>query len=149
MNSINRISINVLFLMLGFSLLSLGWSEKATIPGEISTPYPTLTCLAVEWLIKGDDNENGKVEVSYRVAGDEKWLPAMPLVRIPEGSTGNRTRPTYTWKNKHSGSIFNLKPDTGYEIRLSLSDPDGGKATEIVKVRTRPVPGEAKNSRII
>ncbi len=141
--------MHVLILILGFSLLSPSRSENATIPGDISTPYPTITCLAVEWLIAGDDNENGKVEVSYRVAGDEKWLPAMPLVRVPEGSTGNRTRPTYTWKNKHSGSIFNLKPDTEYEIRLSLSDPDGGKATEIVKAKTRPVPEEAPDSRII
>jgi len=149
MNSISRLSVHVLFLILGLSLLSSSRFENATIPGDISTPYPTLICLAVEWLIEGDVNENGKVEVSYRVAGNEKWLPAMPLVRVPAGSTGNRTRPTYTWKNKHSGSIFNLKPDTEYEIRLSLSDPDGGKATEIVKTRTRPVPTEASNSRII
>ena len=149
MYSRNRISMNVLLLVLGSILLSLGRSENATIPGEISTPYPTLTCLAVEWLIEGDDNQNGEVKVSYKVAGDDKWLPAMPLVRVPAESTGNRTRPTYTWKNKHSGSIFNLKPDTEYEIRLSLSDPDGGEATEIVKAQTRPVPSEARDSRII
>jgi hypothetical protein len=148
MYTINQISTLVVFLTMGYSMLS-GQSEHATLPGKISTPYPTLTCLAVEWLIKGDDNENGRVEVSYRVAGDEKWMPAFPLVRVPEGSTGDRTRPSYTWENKHSGSIFNLMPDTEYEIRLSLSDPDGGKATEIVKARTRPVPAEATDSRII
>lgn len=78
MNSLSRISIHALFLILGFTLLSSGRSENATIPGDISTPYPTLTCLAVEWLIEGDDNENGKVEVSFRVTGDDRWLPAMP-----------------------------------------------------------------------
>ncbi len=149
MHPINRASLNVIWLVLGILLLSLGRTDDATIPGEISTPYPTLTCLAVEWLIAGDDNENGKVKVDYRIAGEENWLPAMPLVRVPAGSTGDRTRPSYYWQNKHSGSIFNLKPDTEYEIRLSLSDPDGGNATEIVKAHTRPVPGEASDARII
>lgn len=146
---LNRKPINALCLMLVISYPSFARSDNATTPGEISTPYPTLTCLAVEWLIEGDDNKDGKVNVFYRVTGDENWLPAMPLVRVPAGSTGNRTRPTYTWKNKHSGSIFHLRPDTEYEICLSLNDPDGGKATEIVKARTRPVPEEARDSRVI
>ena len=149
MKFIQQMTVMVLFLMFGCNLTLPGQSDPATIPGKISTPYPTLTCLAVEWLIAGDDNENGKVEVSYRVAGDENWLPALPLVRVPAGSTGEHTRPTYTWENKHSGSIFNLRPDTEYEIRLSLADPDGGVATEIVKARTRPVPAEAPDGRII
>lgn len=149
MKSTNRIPLRVILLALVFSLLASSRIENATIPGDISTPYPTLTCLAVEWLIDGDDNENGRVDVSYRVAGEDKWFPAMPLVRVPEGSTGKRTRPTYTWENKHSGSIFNLEPDTEYEIRLSLNDPDGGKATEIVSARTRAVPGESPDAQII
>jgi hypothetical protein len=144
-----RIAARFMILLLGISQLSIDRIDDATHPGEIRSPYPTLTCLAVEWLIEGDDNENGKVSVSYRIAGDHKWLPAMPLVRVPAGSTRNRTRPTYTWENKHSGSIFNLRPDTEYEIRLSLSDPDGGKAMETVSARTRPVPAEAADSRII
>jgi hypothetical protein len=35
--------------------------------------------------------------------------------------------------------IFDLKPDTEYEIHLSLKDPDGGAAEKTVKARTRPV----------
>lgn len=138
-----------MFLTAGVLLLSFGYPENATFPGTISTPYPTITCLAVEWLIEGDANENGKVEVSYRKAGEQEWNTAMPLVRIPAGTTGSRTRPTYTWQNKHSGSIFDLQADTEYEIRLSLKDPDGGEALEIVKERTRPVPSEAENARTI
>ena len=124
-------------------------AENATIPGAISTPYPTLTCLAVEWLIRGDDNQNGKVEVSYRAVGESEWKQAMPLVRVPAGNTGSHTRPTFYWMNKHSGSIFDLRPDTGYEIRLSLSDPDGGRAVETVTARTRPVPRAAADARVI
>ncbi len=149
MNCLTRICSNTLVLLLALSLSSFAQTENATYPGDISTPYPTISCLAVEWLIRGDDNLNGIVEVSYRPSGEKNWLTAMPLVRIPAGSTGSRTTPSYTWNNKFSGSIFNLIPDTEYEIRLDLSDPDGGKASELVKVRTRPVPGEASASRII
>ena len=124
-------------------------AENATTPGAISTPYPTLTCLAVEWLIEGDDDEDGRVDVSYRAAGAGKWKQAMPLVRVPAGNTGKRTYPTFYWMNKHSGSIFDLRPDTEYEIRLSLKDPDGGSAVETVKIRTRPVPGAAAEARVI
>ena len=127
----------------------LALAKNSTTPGTISTPYPTITCLAVEWLIEGDDDEDGKVEVSFRATGETQWRQAMPLVRIPAGNTGSKTRPTYHWMNKHSGSIFDLKPDTEYEIRLSLKDPDGGKAVETVTVRTRPVPKEAEDSRVI
>lgn len=130
--------------------------EKATYPGEISTPYPTIHCLAIEWFIQGDDNLNGLVEVSYRKLDKEKqglgeasWIAAMPLIRVPKGSTGKHTRPTYTWENKHSGSIFNLEPDTEYEIRLSLIDPDGGNTTERITAHTRPIPREAENARTI
>lgn len=137
-----------LLLLLSFHI-SFQKSQNETLPGEINTPYPTLNCLAVEWLIEGDDNQNSEVKVFYKKADDKNWLKAMPLVRIPEGNSGDRTRPTYYWKNKHSGSIFNLSPDTDYEIRLELNDPDGGNETRIVKARTRMVPKEAVNARTI
>jgi len=114
-------------------------AENATTPGEITTPYPTVTNLAAEWHIQGDDNLNGVVQVRFREAGAEKWRAAMPLRRVPAGASRG-TSPIFRWKNKHSGSIFDLKPNTEYEIELKLKDPDGGEAEKTVKVRTRPVP---------
>jgi hypothetical protein len=125
------------------------WAQKATTPGAISTPYPTITCLAVEWLITGDDDEDATVAVAYRAKGETAWREGFPLVRVPAGSTLKRSSPTYTWPNKFSGSIFDLMPDTEYEIRLSLRDPDGGKAEETVSARTRPVPREVEGARVI
>ncbi len=34
--------------------------------GELVTDPPTLINLGFEWLIKGDDNRDAKVEVAYR-----------------------------------------------------------------------------------
>ena len=48
----------------------------------------------------------------------------------------------YTAPNMFSGSIFDLEPDTTYDVRLVLSDPDGvkGDAQKIVTARTRREP---------
>jgi hypothetical protein len=121
---------------------------NATVPGDITTPYPTIVNLAVEWKIAGDDNLNGVVEVEYRRAGDSAWRRAMPLRRIPAGESRG-TRPIFKWENKHSGSIFDLQPDTEYEIRLKLTDPDGGSTERTIRARTRPVPRAARRSRTV
>jgi len=126
-------------------------AEDATIPGEIATPYPTLVNLSIEWKIRGDDNLNGVVEVWYRQAGASEWKQAMPLRRIPAGEWAPRTEPhrrRFSWENRHSGSIFDLRPDTEYEIRLKLTDPDGGSAERTIRARTRPVPRQAPDARI-
>jgi hypothetical protein len=121
-------------------------AQNSTIPGEISTPYPTVINLAVDWKIQGDDNLNGVVTVKYRRAGETAWRAAMPLRRVPAGSS-RTTRPVFKWENRHSGSIFDLRPDTEYEISLSLSDPDGGAAEKVVRARTRPVPRDPARAR--
>ena len=69
----------------------------------------------------------------------------MPLRRIPAGLSKD-TSPIFSWKNKHSGSLFYLQPDTQYEIHLSLEDPDGGSAEKTVLARTRAIPRAAPDS---
>jgi hypothetical protein len=39
-----------------------------------------------------------------------------------------------------AGSIFELKPDSTYEVRLRIEDPDGGLTTRMAMVRTRALP---------
>ena len=127
---------------------SAGRADNAATPGEVTTPYPTITNLAVEWVIAGDDNLNCVVNLDYRMAGAEKWLKGMPLIRVPSDDTGQFTHPTFRWDNKLSGSILDLRPNTEYEIRLQLSDPDGGKGEKIVRARTRPVPRPAVDAPV-
>lgn len=125
-------------------------AQNATVPGDVSSPHPTLENLAVVWEISGDDNLNGVVAVRYREAGANDWRTGLPLFRIPAGSnsTGSFGTGNGQWSNKHSGSIFDLKPDTLYEIELTLSDPDGGGTTKTLSARTRPVPQPAADSAI-
>jgi len=119
-------------------------AQDSTAAGAIVTPYPTLVNLAVEWQIQGDDNLNGIVNVKFREKNKTKWELGMPLRRVPAGANIG-----FKWGNKHSGSIFNLKPGTQYQIQLSLVDPDGGSVEKLVEARTRPVPRVGNNATII
>jgi len=118
-----------------------------TTPGEITTPYPTINNLAVEWQIAGDDDLDATCEVKFRKAGQAAWRDGMPLRRVPAGSS-QKTNPIISWTNRLSGSVFDLDPGTEYEIALKLHDPDGGDATKTVKVHTRPEPLAAKDAVI-
>jgi hypothetical protein len=109
-----------------------------------------MVSLGFEWRIAGDDNRNAAVAVSYRKKGESQWRTALPLFRLQrEAVSGGLPRDGgaehfnhYTAPNMFAGSILNLEPDTEYECRLVLSDPDGvtGKRQRIVSVRTRKEP---------
>ncbi len=114
-------------------------AENGVRPGEFIIEPPTLICLGFEWAIGGDDNRNATVDVSYRRAGDSQWREALPLLRMG----GEKIfRAPYTVPDRFAGSILDLDPDTAYEVRLTMKDPDGvsGQAVQPAKVRTRGEP---------
>ncbi|MEX2231374.1 MAG: right-handed parallel beta-helix repeat-containing protein [Cyclobacteriaceae bacterium] len=125
-------------------IISSATAQRQTIPGEIISPYPTVENLSVEWFITGDDNQNGTVKVKFRKKGNATWQEGMPLRRVPAGENIK-----FKWQNKHSGSIFDVTPDTPYEIKLTLNDPDGGSSEKTVEVRTRPEPIISAGAEII
>ena len=115
------------------------FSQNATTPGAISTPYPTITNIGIEWNIQGDANYNATCTVKFKKSSETTWHDAMALKRVAAGQSQGTT-PIYKWENKFSGSIFNLQPNTKYDVQLSLNDPDGGKEDTTISVATRPVP---------
>ncbi len=107
------------------------------------TEPPTLECAGFEWYIAGDENRNAEVKVSFRKNGNTEWIEALPLLRIGgEKVYGHEQRWVYTTENMFAGSIFNLLPDTYYECRLVLKDPDGveGVNEQKVMIKTKAVP---------
>ncbi len=131
--------------------------QNATTAGEFFVDPPTLVSLGFEWRIAGDDNRNARVDVTFRKRGDAQWRPALPLLRLQrEQVTGGAPRDggphyfTYVAPNMFAGSILNLDPDTEYECRFVLADPDGvhGKSQRIVAVRTRKEPMPAAGGRV-
>src|SRR3954462_9513022 len=121
--------------------------ENRTRPGELVIDPPTLINLGFEWIIEGDDNRSAKAEVSYRKQGDAQWKPGLPLLRL-QGEQIYQGQGVFdvVSPNMFAGSILDLEPDTLYETRFILSDPEGvvgrdGKTfTKILSVRTRGEP---------
>jgi len=117
--------------------------------GELVIDPPTLINLGFEWLIEGDDNRNAKVEAAYRKPGEKAWKAAMPLLRL-SGERIYQSEGVFNVKtpNMFAGSILDLEEDTQYQVRLSLSDPDGGAAVRILTVKTRAEPKPAVGGRV-
>ena len=123
-------------------------ARNATTARDFVVEPATLICLGFEWVIEGDENRNATVTVSYRAAGQTAWKGALPLLRIG----GEKIfRAPYTVPDGFAGSILDLSPDTEYEVRLTMSDPDGvsGQAVQNVKVRTRGEPKAATGGRVL
>ncbi|HWY63868.1 MAG TPA: hypothetical protein VNX61_01555, partial [Rhizomicrobium sp.] len=117
--------------------------------GELVIDPPTLINLGFEWLVEGDDNRNAKVEVSYRRKGDRAWKTAMPLLRLQhERVYQGEGVFNVEMPNMFAGSILDLEENTAYEVKLALSDPDGGGATRMVTVKTRAEPMPAAGGHV-
>jgi hypothetical protein len=139
------------FVLALFSLLwalPLPVANKTTVKEFITEPA-TLVSLGFEWRVDGDDNRNASVAVSYRKKGEPAWKDGLPLLRIGNERI-NENALQYMTPNGFAGSIFELDPDTLYEARFVMSDPDGisGKAETIVSVRTRAEPIPAPGGKV-
>jgi hypothetical protein len=117
--------------------------------GELVIDPPTLINLGFEWVIQGDDNRNAKVDVAYRRKGDREWKAAMPLLRLQhERVYQGEGVFNVEMPNMFAGSILDLEENTAYEVRLTLSDPDGGGAVKMVTVKTRAEPMPAAGGHV-
>lgn len=137
---------------LAFLLLAaaMGAAENSTEAGRFVVEHPTLLNLGFEWAIRGDANRNATVAVRFRAVGEPDWREALPLVRIGgENIYRRREHLDYTVPDGFAGSILNLQPETEYECRFQLTDPDGatGQTAHTVKVKTRGEPRPFQNGR--
>ncbi|MBD3276534.1 MAG: hypothetical protein GF372_14560, partial [Candidatus Marinimicrobia bacterium] len=123
--------------------------ENSAIPGKFIVEPSTLICLGFEWYIDGDDNRNAEVEVKFREKGKSAWQEHIGLLRIGNEPAGIPEW-NYVTENMFAGSIIDLNPDTEYECRLSMTDPDGvyGESEKIVTVRTRAEPKPAAGGEV-
>lgn len=120
-------------------------AENAAKPhGDPQLDAPTLLSLGAWWIVEGDDNKNATVACEYRKAGETGWRKGPPLFRVAKGAHkgfekqhNERTKtvvPDNAWL--FAGSLLLLQPDTEYEWKLTLKDPDGGDAEKFLKART-------------
>src|SRR3984893_17627126 len=116
----------VLVLVFSFNDSAAAENGKKVKPGELVVDHPTLINLGFEWHIEGDDNRNSKVEVWYRKQGETQWKQGLPLLRL-QGELIYQDQGVFdvVSPNMFAGSILDLEPDTAYEARFVMSDPDG------------------------
>lgn len=125
--------IAVLFVALS---ASVSYGQNLLVPGPVTIDGPTLTTIGIKLKIaSGDADRDAKVHVQYR-EGAGPWFQARDLFRVDTANVANITP-----EEQFSGSIFNLKPGTAYEIQLTGDDPDGAVASiPSQMVTTRSVP---------
>ncbi|HYM36576.1 MAG TPA: hypothetical protein VET48_14350, partial [Steroidobacteraceae bacterium] len=122
---------------------------NSTTAGELFVEPPTLISIGYEWKIEGDDNRNASVAVLFREKGANEWRTGLPPLRLQHEAIKNPPFDVVT-PNMFAGSVFDLEPNTEYQVKLQFKDPDGvrGKNERIFSVRTRAEPQPATTGRI-
>lgn len=122
-------------------------APDAASPGELRS-YATIYSIGMEWDLVGDANHNAACTVRYRPRGAAEWKRAMDLLRIDCANQygDNKSDRPY---NMLAGSIMFLSPAAAYEVRLELSDPDGGREVRDTALATRPLPQLSAGGRTL
>jgi hypothetical protein len=120
-------------------------AQDAIQTGAIVVDPPTICCLGFEVpILSGDRNYNAQAHVAYRQQGTTAWRAGLPLLRVRPETTSTEDPPSGYGlpfpAEGFAGSIFGLAPDTAYEVRITITDPDGGGSEQTVTARTRAAP---------
>ena len=94
----------------------------------------TYESIGVVWEVTGDTNLNSSMLLEFRPTGTSTWQQGAPAVRSYPSLVVNGEA---LGLNRWGASAMFLEPDTTYEIRLTLSDPDGGGAMQTTSAATR------------
>jgi hypothetical protein len=127
-------------------------SQNASQPdtGPVLEP-PTLRCLGVYWIIRGDDNKNARVELHYRPVGAPAWRRGLDLFRVEKGANklerGESLVPVPQAAWLFAGSAVGLESGTEYELKLALHDPDGGAVEKLLRSASRVEPHTPASAR--
>lgn len=94
----------------------------------------TFEHIGFAWNLSGDADHDSWLFLEYRREGTVRWQPAAPSMRAyPEAIVNGSP----LGLDYHAASAMFLKPNQRYELRATITDPDGGAATRVDSVRTR------------
>lgn len=106
---------------------------SAVVPGEIRADA-TFDHIGTLWWIEGDDDLDSSLSLEFRPQGEGAWRPGAPAMRAyPTLYVDDGPLDLNYW----AASALFLEAGQTYELRLTLSDPDGGGETRIVTATTR------------
>lgn len=114
-------------------VVSPAFGQHSVNPGEIRVDS-TFYNISVLWNIKGDANLNSNFKIEHRPSMGGNWKPgAIPMRVYPKLEVEGEA----IGRNYWAGSAMFLKPGTEYELKLTLTDPDGGNITKTIKATTK------------
>ena len=115
--------------------------------GDIEFDPSTIHTIGISLsVLGGDEDYDAVVRLAYRQAGSSEWKEALPLQRVRPDTLSRDVASPFTVREQFAGSIFDLSPDSIYDVRLSIEDPDGGSTTRTSRTSTRPVPSDLPRS---
>ena len=125
--------------------VSYMYAQNALTPGNIQI-NPTFEHIGILYNISGDANLNSDLQIEFREQGNGAYQNGAVTMRshsglVVDGSTFN--------VNHHAGSAMFLQPNTTYDIRLTLTDPDGGGTTTTIQASTKAYPVESTNYQYV
>jgi len=135
-----RVLLLILVLSASCSWLPVGVVHPIAVGEvEIDPATPHTIGLSVP-IMEGDENFDAAVRVAYRQVDSLTWKDALPLQRVRTDTLSDEVSTQFPIAEQFAGSIFELNPDSTYEVRLTIEDPDGRTAMRTVKVKTRALP---------
>jgi hypothetical protein len=108
-----------------------------------ATPHTIGLSLPVQ---EGDEDFNATVRVAYRQVDSQVWHEALPLQRVRPDTLSGAVPTPFPVAEQFAGSIFDLRADSVYEVRLTIEDPDRGRTTRTVRAATRALPRDIPRS---
>ena len=113
----------------------------AVVPGATRTDA-TFEHLGVLWWIDGDDDLDSSMTLEFRALGATSWRQGAPAVRAyPTLIVNGLPLDLNYW----AASALFLVPGQTYELRLTVTDPDGGGAVTTLTATTRMPPPSVYN----
>lgn len=137
MDAVKLVCKLLLVCVLCFAHLPVAFAQSnATTAGGTITHYAGPYHVGIEWPITGDADHDATCTTEYRVQGSGTWLNALNLIRVNYVDFQD----SGVTHNKFAGVVLYLAANTTYEVRLTISDPDGGGTTQTITRTTRAVP---------
>lgn len=115
-----------------FAGLEIAPKPRAPLAIRDVRATPTLHAVGVAVGLSGDWTPEASMRARYRAAGDADWTDALPLVARPSEA-------------EFRGSVFDLKPDTGYELEVFLAPDPGTRRASFRTWPRRPPTGETRH----
>jgi len=130
------------FLLSFLVITHISYAQNPVVAGAIRFDA-TFENIGIHYEIQNDDNLNSTLNIEFKESGTSNYKPAAMSMRAFPGMVvdGNSTT-----RNFHAGSALLLEPGTTYDIRCTLTDPDGGDLTTDHSVTTKTFPEPSNGS---